>query len=82
MAHFCGTLQGSRGEATRMGTKDSGIETYAASWEGAVRVKPFVGPDGRDWAQVELTTWARAGVEHPLYRGPVGEFAPNGEREE
>lgn len=38
MAHFYGTLQGNRGEASRLGTKDSGITTYAASWEGAVRV--------------------------------------------
>ena len=37
MSHFYGTLQGNRGEATRCGTKNSGLVTYAASWSGAIR---------------------------------------------
>jgi hypothetical protein len=38
MSHFYGTLRGNRGEATRCGTQNSGMETWAASWSGAIRV--------------------------------------------
>src|SRR5262249_13144506 len=34
MAHFYGRLQGSRGEATRCGTKSSGIAATVRSWDG------------------------------------------------
>ena len=39
MAHFYGRLQGNRGEATRCGSKDSGIHTTAESWTSVVRVR-------------------------------------------
>ena len=32
MAHFIGYLQGSRGEASRLGTKKSGISATANGW--------------------------------------------------
>ncbi len=70
MSHFYGTLQGSRGQATRCGSKDSGITTYAASWAGAVQACVYV-RDGKDWATVRLTTWSGAGVDRLLYDGPV-----------
>lgn len=71
MSHFYGTLQGHRGEATRCGSKDSGIQVTAASWEGAACVRVFVGPDGRDWCEVGLRPWQGRGVSRTLYRGPV-----------
>ena len=70
MSKYYGTLQGNRGEATRCGSKDSGITTDAAGWGGAVRVCVFDN-DGVDWARVCLTKWHGAGVEKPLYDGPV-----------
>lgn len=42
MSRFYGTIQGTRGEATRCGDKASGMETYCASWDGAIRCKAFV----------------------------------------
>ena len=39
MAHFYGNLKGSRGEATRCGTKSSGIRVSARSWSGSVSVE-------------------------------------------
>jgi hypothetical protein len=36
MSKFYGVLQGSRGQATRCGTKGSGITATAASWAGAI----------------------------------------------
>lgn len=38
MSHFYGTVQGNRGEATRGGSKNSGMDTATASWEGSVQV--------------------------------------------
>ena len=36
MSHYYGTLQGSRGEATRQGHKSSGIRTNTACWSGTI----------------------------------------------
>lgn len=33
MAHFIGTLQGCRGEASRLGSMDSGIEASVQGWD-------------------------------------------------
>jgi hypothetical protein len=77
MAHFYGTLKGSRGEATRCGTKSSGMDTVAASWQGAVKVYLYE-KDGTDMARVELAPWHGAGTRKVIYEGPVGgEEAPS-----
>ena len=36
MATFYGSIKGSRGEATRCGTKNSGIKASVQSWNGSV----------------------------------------------
>jgi len=72
MAQFFGTIKGSRGEASRLGGKSSGLDTYAASWQGAVSVRLWHDEkSGLDMAQVELTTHHSVGVHRSLYRGPV-----------
>lgn len=38
MAEFYGRIQGNRGEATRMGSKDSGFVASCQSWVGSVVV--------------------------------------------
>lgn len=38
MAHFYGSMQGNRGEATRCGSKESGIEAHIRGWVIGVRV--------------------------------------------
>ena len=38
MAHYLGEVSGSRGSATRLGTKNSGLVVKALSWSGMVRV--------------------------------------------
>ncbi len=70
MAHFYGSIQGARGEATRLGSKDSGLITVAASWQGAVQVTLYH-RDGVDHARVWLTPWYGEGVSQELYDGPV-----------
>lgn len=38
MAHFIGYLQGSRGEASRLGTKKSGITASVNGWDFGIKV--------------------------------------------
>jgi hypothetical protein len=72
MAHYYGTLQGSRGRATRCGTRDSGVRTTAASWAGAVEVTLYYAPElDTDCARVELIPWHGRGTSRVLYEGPV-----------
>jgi len=58
MAHFYGTLQGSRGEATRCGHKSSGMETVCASWQGAVECRAYFDEEsGEDYVYVAFRNW-------------------------
>lgn len=72
MAHFYGTLKGSRGEATRLGHKGSGIVTHTASWEGAVRVHAYYDAAlDKDMVRVSLIPWHGVGTSRTLYEGPI-----------
>lgn len=82
MARFYGTLRGSRGEATRCGTRTSGMTATAASWSGAVVAEtyaPCIVPENRgsmqpgpdDFARVGLTAWHGNGRWIAMYDGPV-----------
>lgn len=75
MAHFYGTLTGNRGEATRCGTRESGMATSTASWSGAIRVCAWSDPTG-DMVIVEMVPWRGHGESKILYRGPIGEYRP------
>lgn len=71
MAHFRGTIQGFRGEASRLGSKDSGLQVTAASWQGAVSVDLFAEANGVDIARVQLYPHHGHGTSRILYEGPV-----------
>lgn len=75
MAKFYGTVRGQRGEASRLGGKQSGLTTVAASYSGAVQVSLF-DKDGEEWADVQLIPWHGSGVHVQLYHGPVGKVYP------
>ena len=57
MSHFYGTLKGNRGQATRCGTKNSGITVVAASWKGAVRIELFQDAAGNDYYRIHHIPW-------------------------
>src|SRR3989442_13191521 len=72
MAHFLAAIQGHRGEASRLGTKKSGLDATAASWQGSVSVRLWHdAKTGRDMARVSLEPWHGSGVSRGLYYGPV-----------
>ena len=54
MGHFRGTLSGNRGEASRLGTKKTGLSAHIASWAGAVDVNLFY-DEKTDTDMVEVT---------------------------
>jgi hypothetical protein len=63
MAHFIGKVVGSRGSATRLGTKRTGLMAEANGWELGARIEMQHDPDtGEDTATVYLT-----GGSHPAY---------------
>lgn len=71
MAHFYGNLKGSRGEATRCGTKSSGIQVSARSWSGSVSVELS---DDEDYGEPCVIIRAADGSHtggHALFRGPL-----------
>lgn len=70
MAQYRGTIQGARGEASRLGGKESGLHVTAASWQGAVRVDLFEA-NGVDIACVRLQPHHGQGTSRILYEGPV-----------
>ena len=73
MSHFYGTLTGCRGEASRCGSKKSGMETYCASWKGAIRCMAYFDEaTGKDMVRVEKTTWQGKGEYKLLYLGEIG----------
>ena len=39
MAHFRATIQGNRGEASRLGTKGSGLDADVNGWDSGVSVR-------------------------------------------
>ena len=73
MAHFLGTVQGTRGEASRLGGKKSGLQVNACSWQGRVSVILYYDEEtGKDCAHISLQPHRGAGITKDLYNGPVG----------
>lgn len=73
MSHFYGTVRGQAGEASRRGTKASGLQTVAASWSGAVKVALWhEEADGLDHYRVYCTSWKGAGDDFEICSGIIG----------
>ncbi len=76
MAHFYGQLVGNGGtHSSRNGTKSTGLEAIAASWNGAVQVHLWFDEETqKDWARVQLIPWPDEdgkGTNRVLFIGPV-----------
>lgn len=55
MAHFLGTVKGSRGISSRLGSKNSGLKTVANGWDFGVEVTLEQDQYGIDIAKIVLT---------------------------
>ena len=69
MAHFRGTVQGSRGEASRLGGKGSGIEAVVASWNVRVRTIMY-DKDGVDCVRIYFED-IKTGERRDIHDGPI-----------
>ena len=75
MSHFYSLIQGNRGEATRCGTKDSGVTSCVASWTGAVRTELWYVPEEDiNRYSVVMIPWRGVGCTRIMATGTVGEF--------
>ena len=70
MAHFYGNLKGSRGEATRCGTRQSGIRVSARSWAGSVSVEMQGREDGTPGVIIRCSDTSSTGGR-VVYVGPL-----------
>lgn len=76
MAHFRGTLRGQRGQASRLGSKSSGLHANLASWQGAVEVDLYE-YEGTDCVTITLkqhTNGAGCWPPRVLYDGPISGY--------
>lgn len=55
MSQFYASIQGNRGEATRGGTKGSGITGHIRGWQGGVRVDGGMLPGGGERFRITIT---------------------------
>ena len=56
MSRFYANIQGNRGEATRMGTAESGLYGHIRGWDVGIAVQCYVDNTGEDEIRVELTS--------------------------
>lgn len=67
MAHFYGEIQGNRGEATRMGTKDSGFRSHIRGWHVGASVNcNHNNSKDRDQVSIYATTGSSGGMREHL----------------
>lgn len=69
MARFYGTVQGSRGEATRLGHSE--LYVTAQSFSGDIVVKMHRGKDDIDRVHIYARDHSGGGYGHTLYQGAV-----------
>lgn len=55
MARFRGTVLGMKGEASRLGSKENGLNVVANGWESGIHVEAYVNDEGQDCFNVFLT---------------------------
>ena len=70
MSRYYGSLNGSRGEATRQGTAKSGLEGHIRGWDIGARVEMSRRPDGDD----EVTIYLTGGSNRPSNVLNLGTF--------
>jgi len=72
MAHFMAVIQGNRGEASRLGSANSGMQASVNGWHSGVRVYASYNEEkGRDEFQITLS----GGSNGYIVPRPLGVFA-------
>ena len=71
MSRFYASIQGNRGEATRQGTKNSGMTGHIRGWNIGVKAVCYVNEEGKDTIKVYLT----GGSTSPFIKKDLGTFS-------
>ena len=67
MAQFYASIQGNRGQATRMGTKQSGMDGHVRGWNVGCRVfMQYNEQTGQDECIIDLTSGSSGGCSNRL----------------
>ena len=66
MSHFYANIQGNRGEATRQGTRNSGIWGHIRGWDLGIKVYGFVDKEGKDSFLIYKTSGSNGGGSDEL----------------
>ena len=69
MSHFYADIRGNKGEATRCGTKNSGIQANIRGWNTGVKIYLYH-ENGKDRIEVYRTHGRNARMSHP-YTEPI-----------
>jgi hypothetical protein len=72
MARFYGTVQGGRGQASRLGHANTGLDVTAQSYSGDVVINLF-NVNGEDHVRI-VAREHKGGVATQLYIGPIKEL--------
>ena len=70
MARFRGTVQGNRGEASRLGHATTGLETTAATWNQQFTTHLYVDSAGNDCVRISVRD-LRHGASRTIFEGPT-----------
>lgn len=73
MSHFYGSLKGNRGEATRAGSKSSGIKSSVQSYEGSI-ITHFLELDGEIHYSIEVAKGSSSFGQKVIKSGKISEL--------
>ena len=77
MARFYGTVQGARGEATRLGHANTGLYVTAQSYSGDIVVELYAVGDN-DYCRITARNHVGKAYQHTaLYDGPITTLLDN-----
>lgn len=79
MARFYGTVQGNRGEATRLGHASRGLRVSAQSYSGSIIIRLF-DKDGEDWVTIGVAPSSSRQAAKDLYTGPIEQLVNSSQR--
>lgn len=79
MARFFGTVQGGRGEATRLGHANTGLHVSAQSYHGSVVVM-LDDEGGETYVTIGVARRSCRHFDEVLYRGPIAALFGPGAR--